>query len=64
MSDDIDYDCHKCFHALVESEKVSFLDRRMILCRVCGNKRCPKATDHELKCTGSNKPGQEGSIYA
>jgi hypothetical protein len=29
----------------------------------CGNKRCPKATDHRLQCTGSNDPGQPGSIY-
>ena len=36
----------------------------MILCPVCGNKRCPKASDHELECTGSNERGQEGSVYA
>jgi Zn finger protein HypA/HybF involved in hydrogenase expression len=36
---------------------------RMVLCPECGNKRCPRATNHELKCTGSNEPGQEGSIY-
>jgi hypothetical protein len=35
----------------------------MICCSVCGNKRCPKATDHTLACTGSNEPGQEGSVY-
>jgi hypothetical protein len=34
-----------------------------IVCRVCGNKRCPKATDHTLVCTGSNEVGQEGSDY-
>jgi hypothetical protein len=34
-----------------------------IVCQVCGNKRCPKATDHELACTGSNEPGQAGSFY-
>jgi len=32
-------------------------------CIVCGNKRCPKATDCALECTWSNKPGQPGSIY-
>jgi hypothetical protein len=32
-------------------------------CKTCGNKRCPKATDCELECTGSNEPGQAGSIY-
>ena len=36
---------------------------RMVLCPDCGNKRCPRATNHELKCTGSNEPKQEGSIY-
>ena len=35
----------------------------MIACGVCGNKRCPKATDCELACTGSNELGQVGSIY-
>ena len=34
-----------------------------IVCAKCGNKRCPKATDCELDCTGSNDPGQPGSIY-
>jgi len=36
----------------------------MILCPECGNKRCPKATDHEFKCTGSNEPMQPGSMYS
>jgi hypothetical protein len=35
----------------------------MILCSECGNKRCPKATNHELQCTNSNEPNQAGSIY-
>jgi hypothetical protein len=35
----------------------------MVLCPTCGNKRCPKASDHELACTGSNEPGQPGSNY-
>ena len=35
----------------------------MSLCPVCGNKRCPKASNHELECTGSNEPGQEWSVY-
>jgi hypothetical protein len=34
-----------------------------IVCPTCGNKRCPRATDHRENCSGSNKPGQEGSIY-
>lgn len=36
----------------------------MILCPICGCKRCPKATDHRLACTESNEPGQEGSAYS
>jgi len=35
----------------------------MILCKHCGNKRCPHATDHNNDCTNSNEPGQPGSIY-
>jgi len=35
----------------------------MMVCSTCGNKRCPKAADHNLACTGSNDPGQEGSAY-
>ena len=36
---------------------------RMLVCPTCGNKRCPKASDHRLECTGSNEPGQKGSVY-
>ena len=36
---------------------------KMILCGECGNKRCPKASDHRLECTQSNEPGQPGSVY-
>ena len=37
---------------------------RMILCILCGNKRCPKATHHDNACTNSNEPGQAGTRYA
>jgi len=33
-------------------------------CPTCGNKRCPRATDHRNECSGSNEVGQEGSRYA
>lgn len=33
------------------------------VCPQCGNKRCPKATDHRNTCTNSNEPGQKGSVY-
>lgn len=50
--------CHTCW------QKTGHLYlTRMILCPVCGNKRCPKASDHTNACTGSNDPGQPGSIY-
>lgn len=35
----------------------------MFVCVKCGNKRCPHATDCALPCTGSNEPGQKGSVY-
>lgn len=34
-----------------------------VVCPTCGNKRCPRATDHLNACTGSNEPDQPGSIY-
>lgn len=37
---------------------------RMTVCGTCGNKRCPAAADHRNACTGSNEPGQPGSLYA
>jgi len=54
--------CHKCN----ENELVNgipFAMTRMILCPKCGNKRCPKASDHTLQCTNSNEPNQAGSVY-
>jgi hypothetical protein len=36
---------------------------RYFLCPLCGNKRCPHATDHWFACTNSNLPGQAGSRY-
>jgi len=35
----------------------------MIVCAICGNKRCPHATSHENACTRSNAPGQKGSSW-
>jgi hypothetical protein len=39
------------------------LATHMVLCPICGNKRCPHANDHRNACTGSNEPGQPGSAY-
>ena len=58
--------CHACLKG--QTVAMGFLlvpvaRTRMILCPKCGNKRCPKASHHELDCTNSNEPGQHGSIY-
>lgn len=58
--------CAACFQERREAKRgtePAFFDARMILCAICGNKRCPHATDHRLACTGSNEPGQAGSLY-
>ena len=49
-----------CWRCLAERNEVAAF---MVLCPTCGCKRCPKASDHRLKCTGSNEPGQPGSVY-
>lgn len=61
--------CRRCLdesgaHELVMGLKFPITSMQMILCPVCGNKRCPHATDHRLECTDSNEPGQPGSYYA
>lgn len=62
--------CHACIKAnRLVGATIDGLDLplnavRMILCPECGNKRCPHASDHNLPCTGSNKSGQPGSVYA
>ncbi len=50
--------CMRC-----EDEQQPNKLRRFVGCKDCGNKRCPKATDHRLTCTGSNEPGQPGSVF-
>lgn len=50
-------DCHACAKVRGRGSRI------MILCPTCGNKRCPKASNHELACSGSNLPGQKGSVY-
>jgi len=51
--------CHTCYPISCEDPRSMF----MRLCSECGNKRCPKATDHRLDCTNSNEPNQPGSCY-
>jgi hypothetical protein len=42
---------------------LSMANMRMIVCSICGNKRCPHATHHLNACTNSNEPGQKGSSW-
>ena len=56
-------DCRTCAQGLRDERGVPLEFRIMFLCPDCGNKRCPRATDHTLACTGSNAPGQPGSAY-
>lgn len=60
--------CHRCIEendvqCLLEGFSVPVNMCMMILCPICGNKRCPHASDHRLNCTNSNEPGQVGSVY-
>ncbi len=59
-------ECHRCINEngiLGPSGLLPLSSEKMILCPVCGNKRCPHASDHRLACTGSNESGQKGSVY-
>ena len=59
--------CHACIYKFdirhPDIPSLHFDSIRMILCEHCGNKRCPHASDHQNECTGSNEPGQAGSVY-
>lgn len=56
--------CRRCLGERDERiHGVPAADAMMIVCRQCGNKRCPHANDHRNPCTGSNEPGQPGSAY-
>ena len=52
--------CHRCVDSI---DRATRGPAWMIVCPTCGNKRCPRASDHDLACTGSNEPGQPGSVY-
>ena len=54
--------CHACLVGVTENGYPVTM-QRMILCPDCGNKRCPKASNHRYQCTESNEPNQRGSIY-
>ena len=59
--------CHRCIREneirVPEMAGLPLNTCVMILCPECGCKRCPHASDHRLECTGSNEPGQAGSVY-
>lgn len=66
----VDCICHRCINEnnitvdMGNGFIIPWSGAYMILCPKCGNKRCPHASDHRLDCTGSNEPGQAGSVYA
>lgn len=55
--------CHECLKGKNDAHGLPLTSTRMILCPSCRNKRCPKASYHQLACTGSNEPGQPGSVF-
>lgn len=65
MSNETERPTCDCFNCLDDPSKgiKNPTNVRMIVCPKCGNKRCPRATDHRHACTGSNEPGQPGSRY-
>jgi hypothetical protein len=64
-----DCNCHQCRHDRAKTSKPEdpvgwwMLNQMFVTCPDCGNKRCPKATNHRRPCTNKNEPGQKGSIY-
>lgn len=55
--------CRKCLIGVKDEAGYPVLMTVFVVCPICGNKRCPHATDHRNECTGSNEPGQAGSVY-
>lgn len=55
--------CYDCDQERRDKGEIGPLEFRMNLCPDCGNKRCPKATNHNHHCSNSNEPEQEGSRY-
>ena len=58
-----DCGCYNCLKDVKDRNGWPVTMSTFIVCPNCGNKRCPKATDHTLECTDSNEPGQKGSRY-
>lgn len=55
--------CWTCTSERVAAKDGHALFMPMCVCADCGNKRCPRATQHDQPCTASNEPGQSGSRY-
>jgi len=55
--------CYRCLSQIQDEHGIPVTSYTFIVCPECGNKRCPRATNHELECSHSNEPGQQGSIY-
>jgi hypothetical protein len=55
--------CETCWEKEHKPDTREYLCRPMFLCPTCGNKRCPKSTNHDLDCSGSNDVGQAGSSW-
>lgn len=54
---------HCWCHACRDKRPLTLNDICMVVCPTCGNKRCPKASNHRNICTNSNEPAQPGSTF-
>lgn len=41
---------------------MTFVNQGLVVCKLCGNKRCPHARNETWVCTRSNEPGQVGVV--
>jgi len=62
-ADKITCGCYNCMSKIKDEWNIPLTSYTFIVCPDCGNKRCPKATDHNLACTNSNELDQPGSRY-
>jgi hypothetical protein len=56
----MDCNCRQCRRDRNEMSSSGFPIEMamMIVCDICGNKRCPHAENHKYKCTNSNELNQ------
>lgn len=55
--------CYECMKHELTEDGQPYIITKPIVCPLCQNMRCPKATYHENGCTGSDEPNQPGSRY-